>query len=107
MNRNDYKHAFKTLKNKRKEFEDKIKELKCEIEFVDEELRILDKDFINRNAKFNESDIVSFLTKEYKVYNIYIEIDSISIVYDIGNIHKKLYNIYEQNLKLEKRCNND
>jgi len=103
LNSDDYIHAIKILKDKKKEFENEIK-------FVDDEINIIDKDYINRNAKFRIEDKVKFQNKIYRISDIEISQTTSFFMYGlllVNNIHKKLYRIYEHNLELIEKNNND
>jgi len=103
MTKDDYLHALNELKNKRKEFMN-------EIDSVDYEINIINKDYINRNAKFKINDKVEFKYRIYKIEKVNITPLSFIFIYDIISINgiiETLYSIYENNLKLIERNNND
>lgn len=65
MKKSEYLHAIKALQEKKEE-------LTQEIKFIDDEINLVKKEYINLNTKFNIGDIVehSDYKKEYKKFKI-------------------------------------
>jgi len=82
MDIDNYNHAIKILKEKKRDF-------KNEIKFIDDEIKILKKTYIEENAKFKLYDVVKHIPDD-KYYNILsIKINKQGeMIYDIGEIYE-------------------
>lgn len=105
MDTDVFNHALKILKERKKDF-------KKEIEFVDDEIEILKKTYIQENSQCNLYEVIKHIPddKYYNVLSRKINRQG-EIVYDIGEIHetgKEKIHITDVNeYKIIKERNND
>ena len=80
MNIDNYNHAIKILKERKKDF-------KNEIKFIDDEIETLKKTYIKENSQYDLYEVIKHIPddKYYNVLSIKIGKQG-KIIYDIGEI---------------------